>query len=79
MGNLQVLKCYVCGLDCYASSEAESVMCGSCVMGSTNYMRKKQLEEQEGLTCEDHPGYGGIRKPRTSCKTCEEIYRKKIV
>lgn len=79
MSNLQILQCYVCGLDCHASAEAETVMCGSCVQGRTEHVRKKQMEEQEGMVCADHPGYGGIRKPRTSCKTCEEIYKRKVV
>jgi len=28
------------------------------------------------MACKDHPGYGGVRKPRTDCRGCWEVYNK---
>lgn len=28
-------------------------------------------------SCEEHPKYGGIRRPRSGCKTCMKVYENK--
>ncbi len=32
------------------------------------------VAQEEAPTCEEHPKYGGKRRPRSSCETCWKYY-----
>jgi hypothetical protein len=38
--------------------------------------RSKKDKEVKLVKCKDHPHYGGIKRPRTTCKDCSRIFNE---
>lgn len=44
---------------------------------TTKKKAPKKKKPEPITSCKEHPKYGGIRRPRSGCKTCMKVYENK--